>query len=494
MSFRINTNIASMNAHQIGTANNRGLSNSLTKLSSGLRINKSADDEAGQAIADSLQKQSSAISSAIKNANEAVGIIQIADSAMDEQIKILDTIKVKATQAAQDGQTSDTRKAIQSDIAKLLQTLDQIATTTTFNGQTLLDGSFVNKKFQVGAFANQDINFSINSTHSSKVGDVRFETTTIVSGTSGLTFSAVDGQKDLTIESVDVGSLKSGTGIAQIANTINKNSIALGGIRASWTNLTTGSNAIVATSVNDLKINNVVIGNIDSVAENDSNGKLVNTINSATNDTGVEAFVDNEGKINLRSIDGRGIVISATAGLNDLGLNAGGESNFGRLTLRRDSAKDIVYSDSGGVLTTNTASQGVMNLADLKGRIDKDIASAIGVFENANRANDVTSNSIGVGVTTLVGAMAIMDVADSALKQLDKIRSQIGSNQTSFTSTINNISVTKINLDASQSQIRDADFASESSTFQRQSILSQSGSYALAQANSLPQNVTKLLQ
>ena len=80
------------------------------------------------------------------------------------------------------------------------------------------------------------------------------------------------------------------------------------------------------------------------------------------------------------------------------------------------------------------------------------------------------------------------------LNQLDSIRSQIGSNQSSFQATVNNISVTKINVDASQSQIRDTDFASESSTFQKQNILAQSGSYALAQANKLPENVTKLLQ
>ena len=110
MSFRINTNISALNAHTIGVANNRSLHSSLEKLSSGLRLNKAADDASGMAIADSLRSQSEGLGQAVRNANDAIGIIQVADKAMDEQLKILDTIKTKAIQAAQDGQTTETRK------------------------------------------------------------------------------------------------------------------------------------------------------------------------------------------------------------------------------------------------------------------------------------------------------------------------------------------------------------------------------------------------
>ncbi len=87
------------------------------------------------AIADSLKSQANALGQAIANGNDAIGIIQTADKAMDEQLKILDTIKVKATQAAQDGQTADSRQALQKDIARLMESLDNIATQTSFNGQ-----------------------------------------------------------------------------------------------------------------------------------------------------------------------------------------------------------------------------------------------------------------------------------------------------------------------------------------------------------------------
>ncbi|MDO9056463.1 MAG: flagellin B, partial [Sulfuricurvum sp.] len=152
MGFRINTNIAAMNAHTNSTVNNRSLDDSLSKLSSGLRINKAADDASGMSIADSLRMQSNSLGQAIANANDAVGIIQVADKAMDEQLKILDTIKTKAIQAASDSQSASSRTAIQKDVNRLLEQLDNIAKTTAFNGTQLLSGNFSNKEFQVGAY------------------------------------------------------------------------------------------------------------------------------------------------------------------------------------------------------------------------------------------------------------------------------------------------------------------------------------------------------
>ena len=145
MGFRINTNIGAMNAHRLGIQNNRSLDTSLERLSSGLRINKAADDSSGLAIADSLRSQSSSLGQAINNANDAMGIIQTADKAMDEQVKILDTIKMKSIQAASDNQSNASRDAIQKDVNRLLEQLDNIAHTTSFNGRNLLMVSSLTK-------------------------------------------------------------------------------------------------------------------------------------------------------------------------------------------------------------------------------------------------------------------------------------------------------------------------------------------------------------
>ncbi|MDE7255033.1 MAG: flagellin B, partial [Helicobacter sp.] len=177
MAFSINTNIYALNAHAQGTFTQNALTGALERLSSGLRINKAADDASGMAIADSLRSQANALGQAIRNTNDGIGIVQIADKAMDEQVKILDTIKVKAVQAAQDGQTTKTRTAIQADITRLIASLDNIGQTTSYNGLALLSGSFTNKEFQVGAYSNQTVKLSIGPTTSDKIGHVRYFTT-----------------------------------------------------------------------------------------------------------------------------------------------------------------------------------------------------------------------------------------------------------------------------------------------------------------------------
>jgi len=490
--FSLNTNISSMNAQRINRETNRDLTGSMEKLASGLRITKAADDGSGETISNSLRKQSSAIGQSIKNANDAVAIIQIADKAMDEQLKILDTIKVKATQAAQNGQTKETREAIQSDIQKLLNSLDDVAMNTSFNSQSLLSGSFTNKTFQVGGYSQQDITMTINSTLSTKVGSTRFETVTLVSGISDMTFNRVDGVNNIDLESVTIGSLEVGTGVKALADVINKNSDNLKNIRAGWTNRATASVAVTTNaSIEGLKVNNITIGNISGIGTNDNDGKLVNAINEVKDLTGVEAYTDESGALNLRSLDGRGIRVSATSGLNSVGFaNDTSLTDFGRLTLKRNGATDINFSDANNVTTTNPVAGTVMNLSDVNGALTADQTSAIGGFANANEAN---ANGLGIGVTTLAGAMAMMDIADSAIMELDKIRSNIGSYQNSFISTINNISVTKVNVDSARSQLKDLDFAEESAFFNKKQLLTQSGSYALSQANQIPANVQKLL-
>jgi flagellin len=496
MGFRINTNIAALNAHAAAVANNRELSNSLEKLSTGLRINKAADDASGLQIADSLRDQADSLGQAIRNANDAIGLFQIADKAMDEQVKILDTIKVKATQAAQDGQTSETRKALQEDIVRLMEELDNIAGTTTYNGMSLLSGSFTNKEFQIGAYSNQTVQASIGATSSDKIGLTRFETGKVISsaGDVQITFKAPDGVHDVKLESVKI-SHSAGTGIGVLAEVINKNSDKTG-VKASWQVLATGSTTVQDAGtkvIQSLTINGVKIGDITDVKANDSDGKLVAAINAVKDQTGVEAYIDNRGNLNLRSLDGRGIKVSGS-NLSIAGINANGIENYGRLTLTRLDARDIIVTGSGLTAAgfTGAEAEQTINLRTIKGNFTKDQASAIGAFANSNVVN--FGQEIGAGVTTLRGAMAVMDIAQSAQRLLDKIRADIGSVQNQLVSTINNISVTQVNVKAAESQIRDVDFAAETANFQKHNILAQSGSYALSQANAVQQNVLKLLQ
>ncbi|MBU0633356.1 flagellin B [bacterium] len=502
MGFRINTNIAAMNAHTSATINNRAMDSSLSKLSSGLRINTAADDASGMSIADSLRSQASALGQAIANANDGISIIQIADKAMDEQIKILDTIKTKATQAAQDGQSADSRKALQADISRLMEELDNIASTTAFNGQSLLSGQFTNKEFQIGAYSNQSIKASIGATSSDKIGNARFETTATITASSlaQLTFKNVDGVNDVTLEGVKISS-SAGTGIGVLAEVINKNSNALGGIAASYQVIDTGSHSVQAGMISGLTINGLNIGNIRIDDANDAKGVLVAAINNFASTTGVTASTDNLGRLELTSGDGRAIQISGVglSAITGIGVNDK-DFNAGRLTLTRTGAADIIISASGaGNSPTTGLEKAILNsaeatssLREIKGSTSADLASAIGFNANMNTMN--ISSAKGAGVTTLKGAMAVMKITDSALKALDAVRADLGSVQNQLVSTVNNISVTQVNVKSAESQIRDVDFAAESANFSKHNILAQSGSFAMSQANAIQQNVLKLLQ
>ncbi|MCI6313188.1 MAG: flagellin B [Helicobacter sp.] len=514
MSFRINTNISALNAHTIGVANNRSLHSSLEKLSSGLRLNKAADDASGMAIADSLRSQSEGLGQAVRNANDAIGIIQVADKAMDEQLKILDTIKTKAIQAAQDGQTTETRKALQSDILRLLEELDNIANTTSFNGQQMLSGAFSNKEFQIGAYSNTTIKASIGPTSSDKIGHIRMESSSfsavgmLASGAArNLTevmfnIKEVDGKNSFELETVKI-STSANTGIGVLSEVINKHSDKLG-VRAAWSVMGTGSSPVLSGTVRGLVINGVTIGTVNNVRKNDSDGRLINAINSVKERTGTEAFIDITGRLNLRSTDGRAIAVrtqSATGfvfgGGNFAGISGTEHTIIGRLTLIRTDARDIIISGYNfshvGFHTAQGLAEYTVNLRSLRGEMDANIASASGANANVAQA-ELNAGGIGAGVTSLKGAMVVMDMAESARIQLDKLRADIGAAQIQLVATINNVSVTQVNVKSAESQIRDVDFASESATFSKHNVLAQSGSFAMAQANAVQQNVLRLLQ
>jgi len=154
--MRINTNVSSLNGLEANAKTNINLKNSLEKLSSGLRINKAADDASGLAIADKLRTQASSIKQAIDNANSGIALVQIADRAMAEQSNILDIIKQKLIQAGTATTSTAGEYAISQDISKLLENIDNIARQTNYNGINLLQADNNNKSttnaltFQMG--------------------------------------------------------------------------------------------------------------------------------------------------------------------------------------------------------------------------------------------------------------------------------------------------------------------------------------------------------
>ena len=595
--MRIVTNVAALQGVVANTNNTSNLQKSLERLSTGLKINAAKDNASGMAIANQLKTQASSLGAAIDNGNQANSVLLTADKAIEEQSNILDQIKQKAIQAAQDGQSTKTRNMLQADIIRLMEELDNIANTTSFNGKNLLSGGFSNQEFQVGDRSNITVKTTIGSTQSSKIGVTRFETGKNITASSNmqLTIKQYNGIEDFKFAAVNI-SYSVNTGVGALAEEINRNSGATG-VRASYNVTTTGVFAVKASSTADnFSINGVLIGRVD-YQDNDQNGALVNAINAVKDTTGVEASIDANGRLSLTSADGRAVYISGgeTRGGNAIGTGSGigvtMYQNFGRLSLVKNSGADILVSgvafDAGGKKTlgagsigfagVSTTSQYSMSLRETKMQLGAYQQDALGMnstrfgvqwvsgaltaifntsgvsvasngglanfgAKSVKGANAITGfaqfyqlaqgaffsgelslvmtadwqgfNSIvkntalsgqsvvslvqlanqTAGVTTLKGAMAMMDIVETAILNVDQIRANIGSAQQQIDATINNISTTQVNLKSAESVIRDLDFASESANYSKSSILAQSGAYALAQANASSQYVMQLLQ
>ena len=601
--MRIVTNVAALQGVVANTNNSSNLQKSLERLSTGLKINAAKDNASGMAIANQLKTQASSLGAAIDNGNQANSVLLTADKAIEEQSNILDQIKQKAITAAQDGQSTKTRNMLQADIIRLMEELDNIANTTSFNGKNLLSGGFSNQEFQIGDRSNITVKTTIGSTQSSKIGVTRFETGSNISASADmqLTLKQYDGVQDFKYAAVKI-SYSVNTGVGALAEEINRNS-GTTGVRASYNVTTTGVFAVKASSTADnFSINGVLIGRVD-YQDNDQNGALVNAINAVKDTTGVEASIDANGRLSLTSADGRAVYIGGgeTRGGNAMGVGSGigitMYQNFGRLSLVKNSGSDILVSGVGFIKTQASAaateakgasaigfggvsrvSQYSMSLRETKmqiGAYEQDAlgmnstrfgvqwltagslsaifnasslslaslgglanfgptsvkgANAISAWDKMNplaqgaffsgglslvmTANWQGFNSIikntalsgqsvvslvqlvnqTAGVTTLKGAMAMMDIVETAILNVDQIRANIGSAQQQIDSTINNISTTQVNLKSAESVIRDLDFASESANYSKSSILAQSGAYALAQANASSQYVMQLLQ
>lgn len=345
MALRINTNVSALSAHKNMIKNDNSLSSSLEKLSSGLRINRAADDASGMAIADSLRSQALGLGQAIRNANDGISMVQTADGALEESIKIVNSVKTKSIQSAQDGQTTESRKAIQSDVDKLLEELDMIARTTSFNNQKLLSGNFSDKKFQVGAYSGETVAISIGSSESNKIGHVttgNLELTNDTGGTVQLSvFSNLQSQA-FTVQAVDIKYDNSReNSMGALADAINKLSDVLGISADANVRSTSRDTVAEGTTGSDFKINGTSIGTV-AVSDADSDGALVKAINSKTADTGVLASTDAEGKLTLNSTDGRAIKVTGSTG----DVLAGSDmSTVGSIQLKQYGSNELLVTD-----------------------------------------------------------------------------------------------------------------------------------------------------
>jgi flagellin len=242
MSLRINTNIDALTAYRNLQTTQTSMSNSIERLSSGLRINKAADDAAGLAISQGLTSQINGIGQATRNAQDGINVVQTADGALNETQSILQRMRTLSVQSANDSNDDNSRKDIQKEVTALQSELDRIATKTTFNNINLLDGSFSGKQFQIGYAADDTIKVDISSASGS--GAAGFKADDLQVGSSQIDLSTQSGAENA-ITSLDsaiqtVSTARAGLGALQnrFQHTINNLSVTQENLQASNSSIT----------------------------------------------------------------------------------------------------------------------------------------------------------------------------------------------------------------------------------------------------------------
>ncbi len=214
MGMQINTNVSALNSYRNLSNTQNDLGKSLEKLSSGLRINRAADDAAGLAIAEGLRSQVGGLKMAARNAQDGISVIQTAEGGLTETTSILQRLRDLAVQAGNDSNNEDSRSAITSEATELVDELDRISKTTQFNGINLLDGKAGDMKFQVGANGNEQSQITVGLGATSSVAAIADALKTSATGTSfaigdvealagGATFTSVkDGVTTTAVSSI----------------------------------------------------------------------------------------------------------------------------------------------------------------------------------------------------------------------------------------------------------------------------------------------------
>ncbi|KWO06610.1 flagellin [Burkholderia cepacia] len=386
----INSNINSLVAQQNLNGSQNALSQAITRLSSGKRINSAADDAAGLAISTRMQTQINGLNQGVSNANDGVSMIQTASSALSSLTNSLQRIRQLAVQASTGTMSSTDQAALQQEVAQQIQEVNRIASQTTYNGTNILNGNAGIVSFQVGANVGQTISLDLSQSMSAaQIG-------------GGLV------QKGQTVGTV--------TGLSLDASGA----------------YTTAAAAVTVTAINVL-----------------SDGK------------GGYTFTDQNGGAITQAYAQSVFGASATSGTG---------TAVGTLTLQTTATSAGGASMSAAALTAAT--------------------NAVAQINAVNKNATVSA----LDISTVSGANVAMVSIDNALQTVNNVQAQLGAAQNRFTAIATAQQAESTDLSSAQSQITDANFAQETANMSKNQVLQQAGISVLAQANSLPQQVLKLLQ
>jgi flagellin len=473
---RINTNVSALTAQRGLAGSQKALSGTLQRLSTGLRINRGADDPAGLIASENLRSEISGIKQAIDNGQRASNVISTAEASLSEVASLLLNVKDLVVEAANSGALSrEEIEANQLQVDSAVESITRISNTTTFAGLRLIDGSL---DYITSGASNSDFTkLQINQANFGTAANIPVNVEVIQSAQQAqLQFrtSAVTTTVTLEIngaEGVDTLTFASGTGAGAIASAVNRLSDV------------TGVHAVLINSANagsGVTFESTGWGSRAFVSVKAQSGTFATTDvdgNNRERDIGRDAKATVNGALTV----GDGLKVKLNTSTLDLELEL--NENFGQgQTSFAVTGGGALFQLGSKVTANQQVNLGISSVA----------ASKLG--DNAvGYLNDLISG----GSSTLVNGRAdkASKIIEKAIQQVAVMRGRLGAfEKNTLETSMNSQQIALENVTASESTIRDADFARETAQLTRNQILTQAGTSVLATANSTPQQVLSLLQ
>jgi len=542
----LNTNIAAVNAQRNLYQTNLSMDKTLERLSSGLRINSSADDASGLAIVEKMFAQRQGLTTAIQNTQDGIALFKIAEGALNQVGKMLSRMEELAVRASNQTLTASDRETIKDELTQLMGQIDTISSDTEYNTLKLLNGNLDIKSSLIASTANiSNGNIKVLSVggNAQNISNASFILTSI--GQAAIASA-------LNVASNATASVAAATSIA--VNGVEINIAAGDNVEAILTkiNAKNSQTGVIATLSNGRTVN-LISGKIDSDAANVvsiTTGTAVGyaIIGSINTVTGKANQIEIGGNSNIWSAYLGVVGLATSMGIIASGVNAGAtldgvamsvKSSEGGTVLEMTNTGSKAYGIKvgielfngtyGGFIVNGAGAAGSGTIASATGATNAALIRLVASADNArislnvdNKLNlqtganyqqalkysiaSIDVSSIGRGASTKFGSLAdikvdtaenaslSLKVVQQAIKDVSGIRATMGAIMNRLDYTDKTLQIQRENITAAESRIRDADVSLEMTAFVRQQILMQAGTSMLAQANQKPQSIMQLLR
>jgi len=473
MSSVINTNVSSLIAQRSLQKNNAALNTSLERLSTGLKINSGADDPAGLIASEALKAEQTGISTAINNANLATNVVGTAEGGLNEVSNLLNQLGGLVNQSANTGAlSSDEINANQLQVDSILNTVNRIANSTSFQGKNLLDGSLGYTLSAAGTSAFTAISVNSANLPGNKAEAVVVQVTN--SATLGHVTYTGAGNTSATGASAVTLQIAGNTGTQQLSFA---GSTKLSAVAAAINNVTGETGVTASASGDKLTFAGKQYGSSQFVSVSSISGAFNVTGGTSGKAYGTDAKV----LVNGATATVQGTNVTYRDSNLDLNLTLSSALNGGKTKSFGITGGGATFSLGAVVNDTLKASIGIQSVS----------TSSLGDSANGYLSSLSTGGANQLTSKSLAGAQTIVN---EAINQVSTLRGRIGAFQSlTLGSTVNSLSVAYENITAANSSITNTDFAAETANLTRYQILSQAATTVLSQANTAPQNVLKLL-